>query len=96
MALRSNGWSVKIGEVDGREIDFVCEKKGETIYIQVVYITETPETLQRELASLEMVRDNWSKYLITTDTYEENEKINGIILKNIKDFIRDIEKGLIH
>jgi hypothetical protein len=41
----------------------------------VAYIIEKNETLERELESLNMVHDNWQKYLITMETYTHNEKI---------------------
>lgn len=92
MSLKSNWWNIKIGEINWLEVDFVAEKNGQIIYIQVAYIIEKDETMKRELASLEDIKDNWSKYLITTDIYEQNEKVNGIKLMNIKDFIVWVEK----
>lgn len=95
MTLKSNGWNIRIWEINNLEVDFVAEKNAQIIYIQVAYIIEWNETLKRELASLEAIKDNWPKYLITTDIYEKNEKINGINLQNVKDFIINIEKNLI-
>jgi len=92
MSLKSNWWDIKIWEINDLEVDFVAEKNGQIIYVQVAYIIEKDETLKRELSSLEQIKDNWSKYLITTDTYEKNEKINGINLMNIKEFIVWVEK----
>jgi predicted AAA+ superfamily ATPase len=96
MSLKSNGWNINIWEIDWKEIDFVCEKNGNIIYIQVSYIIEKEETLKREMSSLETIKDNRSKYIITMDNYTQNEKKNWIIFMNIKDFIIQIEKDLVY
>ena len=88
--LLYRGYAIKVGMSASSEIDFVCEKTWKTMYVQVAYILENPETIKRELSSLNLVQDNWPKYLITMDEYTKEEQIDWIILKSIKDFIIEI------
>ena len=39
------------------------------MYVQVAYILENPETIKRELSPLNLVKDNWPKYLITKQVF---------------------------
>ncbi len=85
--LKSNWWDLKIWEIDWKEVDFVCEKNWNIMYLQVAYILENQETINRELASLKCINDNWPKFILTTDTYSKWEKIDWIEFKNISLFL---------
>ena len=85
MELFRRGYDVRIGKVGEKEIDFVCEKKGEKLYIQVAYLLASPETIEREFGVYDAVRDNFPKYVVTMD--EINMSRNGIKRRNIRDFL---------
>ena len=85
MELYRRGYDVRIGKVGEKEIDFVCEKKGEKLYIQVAYLLASPETIEREFGVYDSVRDNFPKYVVTMD--EINMSRNGIKHRNIRDFL---------
>ena len=60
-------------------------------YVQVAYtINESRETEDREYRPLEMIKDNYEKYVLTTDFLLQ--KRNGIKHMNILDFIKDENK----
>ena len=44
MHLRVSGYTVTVGQMGAREIDFVCEKKGERLYVQVAYLIPDKKT----------------------------------------------------
>ena len=65
--LVRRGYRLSVGRVDGREIDFVAERNGERLYIQVSYLLQSEETLERETSPLLSVPDNYPKLLLTMD-----------------------------
>lgn len=87
--LIANGWQVKIGEFDGKEVDFVCEKNDQTMYVQVAYLLESEETKTREFASLLAITDHHPKYVITMDQWASGN-IEGVQWKGIEEFIYEL------
>lgn len=83
-ALR-RGYSVTVGKVGEREIDFVCERHGEKCYIQVTYLLAAEETVQREFGVYEHVQDNFPKYVVSLDEFDMSR--NGMRHYNIRDFL---------
>lgn len=83
-ALR-HGYSVTVGKVGEREIDFVCERHGEKCYIQVTYLLAAEETVQREFGVYEHVQDNFPKYVVSLDEFDMSR--NGVRHYNIRDFL---------
>ncbi len=83
-ALR-RGYSVTVGKVGEREIDFVCERHGEKCYIQVAYLLAVEETVQREFGVYEHVQDNFPKYVVSLDEFDMSR--NGVRHYNIRDFL---------
>lgn len=83
-ALR-RGYSVTVGKVGEREIDFVCERHGKKCYIQVTYLLAAEETVQREFGVYEHVQDNFPKYVVSLDEFDMSR--NGVRHYNIRDFL---------
>lgn len=83
-ALR-RGYSVTVGKVGEREIDFVCERHGEKCYIQVTYLLAAEETVQREFGVYEHVQDNFPKYVVSLDEFDMSR--NGVRHYNIRGFL---------
>lgn len=83
-ALR-RGYSITVGKVGEREIDFVCERHGEKCYIQVAYLLAAEETVQREFGVYEHVQDNFPKYVVSLDEFDMSR--NGVRHYNIRDFL---------
>jgi len=84
--LRRN-YKITIGNIDGLEVDFVCQKPNKTIYIQVSESILDETTRDREFRSLEKINDNYLKYILTLDNWDYSK--NGIIHLNIMDFLKD-------
>lgn len=86
---RSNDYSVSIGRIGKLECDFILrDAQLNYAYVQVAYtINESRHTEDREYAPLEMIRDNYSKYVMTTDYLLQ--KRNGIKHVNIMDFMKE-------
>jgi predicted AAA+ superfamily ATPase len=68
------------------EIDFVAEKERERHYLQVSYLLETPDTLERDLRPLRAVDDQWPKTLLSLDEFRPRV-FEGIRHHSIFDFL---------
>ena len=89
---KSRGYSVSIGRIGNLECDFILrDSEMDYAYVQVAYtIAASAETEEREYRPLEMIRDNYPKYLMTTDYLLQ--KRGGIKHVNIMDFIEDAKE----
>ena len=85
LELLRKGYNVRIGKINDLEVDFICIKGKEKIYIQVAYLLASPETIEREFISLEKINDNYPKYVISMDEFDMSR--NGIRHINIIDFL---------
>ena len=88
--LLSRGYSVKIGKVKDREIDFVAKKGEEISYFQIAYLMENEKTREREFGAYDLVTDNYPKYVLSMDKLDFSQR--GIVHKNIIDFLLESEK----
>ena len=87
LELLRRGYHVTVGKNKDKEIDFVCDKRGEKLYIQVTYLLASEETIQREFGVYDTVRDNFPKYVLSMDEFDMSR--NGIKHRNIRDFLLD-------
>ena len=87
LELLRRGYSMTIGNIDQNEVDFVCKRNGKKLYIQVSESILDEVTREREFNSLELIQDNYPKYILTMDDYDYSR--NGIIHMNILDFLKD-------
>ena len=83
------GYEITIGCIGDYEIDFVCKKMGEKIYVQVTRELSNEDTIEREFRPLLLVKDNYPKYVISTDEFDMSR--DGIKHMNILDFLIDEE-----
>ncbi len=79
-------YKVSIGKIGDYEIDFVAEKNGVREYFQVCYLLSSEETMKREYRPLELVNDNYPKYLLTLDELPESNT-EGIIRMNLRKWL---------
>lgn len=75
--LIRRGYKVNIGKISEKEVDFVAVKQSEFLYVQVSASVLDETTLKRELSSLESIKDNHPKILLTLDEIGESN-FNGI------------------
>lgn len=85
MELLRRGYSVTVGKTGNKEVDFVCDKRGERIYIQVAYLLASEETIHREFDVYDSLRDHYPKYVVSLDEFDMSR--NGIRHRNIRDFL---------
>lgn len=84
LEMRTRGYQVRVGKLKNQEIDFICQKGSEKLYIQVAYLL-TPQDMDREFGNLKAVQDNYPKYVISSDPLDMSQ--DGIIHKNILEFL---------
>lgn len=84
---KSHDYSISVGRIGKLECDFILrDHKMNYAYVQVAYtIALSKKTEDREYKSLESIRDNYPKYVMTTDYLLQNR--NGIKHVNLMDFI---------
>lgn len=86
LELLRRGYDVYIGKVDDCEVDFVAINSKGIEYYQVSETVRDENTLNRELRSLDMIKDHYPKYLLTMDLDPETS-YNGIRKINVLDWL---------
>lgn len=82
------GYTVYIGMLHKAEIDFVAEKQGSTVYIQVCYMLASQETVEREFGNLQMIKDSHPKYVVSLDRMYGDTNIDGIRHLHLREFLK--------
>ena len=86
LELKRRGYAVFVGKLGSSEIDFVAEKRGAKIYVQVAYKLENEETVNREFGNLLSINDQYPKYVVTLDERWQ-ESIEGIQHLTVPEFL---------
>lgn len=86
LELCRRGYSVNIGKMEDREIDFVATKQNEKIYVQVTQRISSEKTEKREYRQLLDIHDNYPKYVLRTDIFSGGN-YEGIKSMHIADFL---------
>jgi len=85
--LLRRDYSVTVGKTyDGKEIDFIAEKNGKKVYVQVTHTISSQDTAEREFLALESVKDNYPKYVIVAEDQWPSDR-NGIVQIGLTDFL---------
>lgn len=87
--LRNQGFEVFVGQFRQMEIDFVAKRKGAIIYLQVTYLLSSLETIEREFGNLQLIKDNYPKYVISLDSFYSGGSRDGIRLLHLRDFLKN-------
>ena len=90
LELCRRGYTVNVGKTDGGEIDFVTERQNERLYVQVTQEIRSEKTAKREYERLLEIRDNYPKYVLTTDAFAGGN-YQGIRTMHIADFLLSTE-----
>ena len=69
------------------EIDFVCNRGSERVYIQSAYSLPDEDKQKQEQRSLTLTNDSFTKIIITTDDIPTHTTANGIIMMNVFDYL---------
>ena len=86
--LVRRGYTVYIGKLDTREVDFIAEQPHHKLYVQVAFKLESEETVQREFAPLLAIRDSYPKFVVTMDPYFQ-DTIEGVRHIGLYQFLTD-------
>ena len=85
LQLMFKGWSVHVGKLYDKEIDFVALKDGEVMYVQVADEMFMQSTRDRELSPLKSIKDNHKKIVVVRQGEYEHD-VDGIEILKPKDF----------
>lgn len=86
LEAKRRGYEVSIGKSGSYEVDFVCVKKEQRLYIQVAYLLASDETIEREFRSLRAIHDQYPKYVVSMDALPESN-VDGIKRLHIEAFL---------
>lgn len=85
--LLRKDFNVYVGKNGDKEIDFIAEKNGEKVYIQVAYMLFDEATIQREFGNLKEIQDHYPKYVVTMDEFPIENSYYGIKQIHLRDFL---------
>lgn len=88
--LRVQGYSINTGVSGNREVDFIAEKQGERIYLQVCYLLKNEETIAREFGNLLEIKDNYPKAVISLDDVFSKNTYKGIQHIHLRHFLSQV------
>lgn len=80
------GYKVLVGTLGKKEIDFVAEKDGEKLYLQVALSLNDEATLARKFGNLKQIKDNYPKKVITLESFSGNT-VEGIQNESLREFL---------
>lgn len=86
LELLSRGYQVTIGKMNEYEVDFIAQKGGEPLYIQVCYLLSDNKTIEREFSVLDKIKDNYPKIVISMDKHFGSDR-SGVRWYNLIDFL---------
>lgn len=86
LELCRRGYQVSTGKTSDGEIDFVAQRQGDKLYVQVTQEIRSEKTERREYERLLAVRDNYPKYVLRTDEFAGGN-YEGIQSMHIADFL---------
>ncbi len=85
--LIQQNYKVFVGKLGDKEIDFVADRNGTKIYVQVCLTIIDESTADREFGNLLKIEDNYPKYVVTLNDAIVGQDNSGIIQKNLLDFL---------
>ena len=86
LELLRRGNKIWTGTSRNSEVDFVCKTKtGDIEYYQVAWQLISENTVEREFRALEKIKDNYPKYLLTTDGFTQSKR--GVIHLNANNWL---------
>lgn len=83
------GYQVHIGTFKNKEVDFVCTRSDEKIYVQVTYLLADETTKKREFGNLDLIYDNHPKFVVSMDEHATGN-VGGIKHVHVREFIRGL------
>lgn len=85
--LLQSGYKVFVGRLGEKKIDFMADKNGKRIYIQVALTAMDEKTREREFGNLMEIKDNYPKYVVTLNDMIIGDDYKGILYCNLQTFL---------
>lgn len=85
LEMLRRGYNVTVGRIGDKEIDFVCSKRSEKLYVQVAYLLASEQMINREFGAYSNIHDNYPKYVVSLDELDMSR--DGIKHRNVRDFL---------
>lgn len=89
LQLKLMGYKVSVGQLRAGEVDFVCTKQNERVYVQVAYLIGSKETEEREFGALQNIQDNYPKYVISMTPLVKRSDNEGVIHLGLREFLKN-------
>lgn len=86
LELCRRGYEVNIGKTADGEVDFVAQRQGEKLYVQVTQEIRSEKNERREYERLLEIKDNYPKYVLRTDEFAGGN-YEGIKSMHVADFL---------
>ncbi len=87
LKLLRSGYEVYVGQLNGKEIDFVARRGDDMMYVQVALQLKGEDTYEREFGNLKQIKDNYPKYVVTMDPNVELIHDSGIVACSARQFL---------
>lgn len=71
------------------EVDFVCNRGSERVYVQSAYALPDREKMEQEQASLLHIKDGFRKVIVVADRYLSGYNEDGIRILSLKNFLME-------
>jgi uncharacterized protein len=81
------GYDIFVGKSGDKEIDFVAERNGETLYIQVTSYLSDDKVIEREFGNLLAIPDNYPKIVVSLDEFSGSSTYKGIMHQTLLEFL---------
>jgi len=86
LELLRRGYDVRMGQLADGEVDFVADRQGERLYVQVTQGIHAESTEKREYGRLLGIKDNYPKYVLRADEFAGGNR-DGIRTMHVADFL---------
>ncbi len=87
LKLKRSGYDVYVGQLNGKEIDFVARRGDQVVYVQVALQVSGEGTYEREFGNLKLIKDNYPKYVVTMDPNVGLIHDSGIVACSARQFL---------
>jgi predicted AAA+ superfamily ATPase len=85
--MKIAGFDVTVGKLNGGEVDFICRRRDQKVYLQTAYLLADQKTRDREFGRLESIKDHYPKYVVSMDPIAGGD-VRGIRHLTLLDFLQ--------
>ncbi len=89
LEMRARGYEVWPGDYSGKEVDFVCMKGNDIIYIQATMRLSGEDVVRKEFGNFLDIPDNHRKYVVVLERSPLDSDLDGIKCVTLEDFLKN-------